>query len=179
MCRNNYVVHWDGDGYNNTKRLHCPYLVPDNAAHKDKHGDSVSVVVQYKPKTNFSHHKSLAHLWNDYYQGYNEAISSYPRLIIRYEDLIFHTSEVVKSICHCTGGRLKSDDGSIEYSVESTKNGQHGHRAQITGLIQSLVKYGHKKSRLNMLKETDEAFAREAFDRKLMEEFGYVQPPKN
>ena len=39
----------------------------------------------------------LVHLWNDWYTEYLEA--SYPRLLVRFEDLIFYPQQTTNLIC--------------------------------------------------------------------------------
>jgi hypothetical protein len=53
------------------------------------------------------YHDSMVHHWNDWYMAYVNA--TFPRVMIRFEDLIFHPVNVTRTICHCFGGVLDSD----------------------------------------------------------------------
>ena len=47
---------------------------------------------------------SIAHLWNKWHEGYHDA--KFPRLMIRYEDLLFYTKQTITQICDCVGGEM-------------------------------------------------------------------------
>ena len=122
MCRNSYSAHWDGQ-----HGIMCPELKND--------GDWNEVHVKFGPGS--THHKSLAHMWNDWYGEYfygnytmkqmwndwygeglynanttkdtlivkgNNVTAPFPRLMIRFEDVIFFPYEVTQQICKCAGG---------------------------------------------------------------------------
>ncbi|KAI2514086.1 hypothetical protein MHU86_470 [Fragilaria crotonensis] len=75
-----------------TLRSNCPAL--DEA-----------VLIRYPTFHNTTTHKSLAHLWNDWYEPW---LSQHlgPRLLIRAEDVMLFPQELVESVCKCLGGRL-------------------------------------------------------------------------
>ena len=103
MCRHPYSVSW------RHTRVHCPNIVTDSSDEvAGIHGQrspekSVAVTVRYS-KSNSTHHKSLAELWNDWYGAYYEA--PWPRLIVRYEDLLFYPEFIVTKACQCAGGKI-------------------------------------------------------------------------
>merc|ERR1711983_112282 len=45
--------------------------------------------------------------WNTYYKQWVN-VSSFPRLIIRYEDLLFHPKKVIDKVCQCGGGKINT-----------------------------------------------------------------------
>ena len=97
MCRHSYQVNWDHD------KEHYPNLVPLTETDRKGAGggDMVPVRVRYSP-TDIAHHDNLASLWNDWYALWTGA--DFPRLVVRFEVLLFHAEEVVGKVCECGGG---------------------------------------------------------------------------
>ena len=108
MCRNPYevsIIRPSGK---------CPKLVPKNR---------VVISPSHGKIRRFSYsYDSLVDMFSDYY---NEWISnaSFPSLIVRYEDLLFHPKVVIKQVCSCAGGKMR-DDGSFSLVENSAK--RHG-----------------------------------------------------
>ena len=117
MCRHSYNANWIHVSD------HCPNLIANEDDVKKfskimSVGDIVPVNVRYNNE-NITHHKSLANLWNDYYlEWYIEA--KFPRLIVRFEDLLFRAEHVIGKVCYCAGGKIKD---SFEYLAETAKKG--------------------------------------------------------
>lgn len=167
MCRHNYAAHWK---YNTT---HCPNLIP-NAADLLAFPDLTSGVpprvrVHYSEFNKY--HTSLAHFWNDWYNDYVHA--PFPRLIVRFEDAIFHPKLLTKIACECAGGRLNK--GRFRYEVESAKRGK-AHGTEKTSYVDALIKYGTEQGRYNGFEPADLKYAVENLDSKLMDSFGYKFP---
>lgn len=112
-------------------RLNCPNLLID--------GDNWNeVTVTYGAGTDT--YESLLHLWYDWYQQYmpkSSSVGDFPRLIVRMEDLVFHTESTVTQICECAGGNTYE---KFTYVVDSAKADSPGHDAS-TGLLQAYLKY--------------------------------------
>lgn len=170
MCRHSYSANWPH------KMKHCPNLLPneeDFAGYKDMYADAkrredpVPVRVRFKPK-NSTDHTSLAGLWNDWYGNYNN-ITSYPRLIVRFEDFLLYPEEVLKSICECAGGALEKQFSIV---TESAK-GNSGSHSGAMGLLMALQKYGNEELRRSEFTERDAEYARIHLDPTLMKIFGY------
>lgn len=140
-----------------------------------------------------SHYKSLGHLWNDWYGEYMYGNSTttnvsggtitnapFPRLIVRFEDIIFFPFEVTKQICACAGGILghRNDDkdvanGTFHYVVRSAKAGMgHGPASQRNGLIDSWVRYGSDDPKV-AYSSFDVQVAKEVLDPWIMDTFEY------
>lgn len=180
MCRNSYSASWAGKGDVSS----CPQL--------KKNGDWNEVDVKFGPGS--THHKSLAHMWNDWYGEYfynNYTMNStmedrinltapFPRLMIRFEDIIFFPYEVTQQICNCAGGVLghRPDDTDVanstfHYVVRSAKTGGgHGPASQRNGLIDSWVRYGKSDPR-NEYDDESAGIAEEALDKLIVKAFGY------
>lgn len=164
MCRNSYAANW------RHKPEHCPNLVPNQLDRKmGAKGDTVKVNVRYN-STHITHHKSLVNLWNEWYRGYYDA--TFPRLIVRSEDMMYHTEEVITKICTCGGGIMRDD---FKYVLDSAKSGP-GHKADANGLVGAMVKYGNSTLRIKGMTKEDLTFAEKELDPELMEAFGYLMP---
>ena len=178
MCRNPYTAKWKGVHDKKT----CPQL-------KTKEVD----VDQYNPVdvvfgSGSTHHASLASMWNDWYGEYmfgNETTASdsettdapFPRLIIRFEDVIFFPYEVTKQICSYAGGVIahREDDkdvasNSFHYVVRSAKKG-FGHGEKRNGLIDSWARYGTDPKQ--NYSEEEIQIAKEILNPLFMDTFGY------
>jgi hypothetical protein len=168
MCRHEYGANWHHDA------SHCPNLVPsqlDQAMFPSLRGKStVAVVVQYKEFD--QSHDSLAGFWNDWYNDYIKA--PFPRLIVRFEDVIFHPKEITRIACECAGGEI--GDGPFRYIVESAKKGAV-HGTDKTSYVDALIRYGTEKDRYSGFETADLEFARTNLDPELMRLLEYKFPP--
>ncbi|GAX11406.1 hypothetical protein FisN_22Lh079 [Fistulifera solaris] len=172
MCRNPYGVKWPHHPD------HCPNLVVNEIDQKHFGGEwhtAIAVTTKYTfgtPKKNNVqklqiHSASLVHLWNDYYREYLD--STQPRLMIRYEDLLYHGPAVLTAISTCVGMALLPQ---FRYVTETSKT--HGKGA--TDFRQALAKYGHATARLTPLTAVDQQFARHMLEERLMKTFQYQYP---
>mmetsp|Transcript_6976 Transcript_6976/g.19752 ORF Transcript_6976/g.19752 Transcript_6976/m.19752 type:complete len:250 (+) Transcript_6976:33-782(+) len=91
MCRNPYMVQFHG-----IRSKSCPSL-PVAATNVTVNWSNVD------GKARTLTYPSLVHLWSDWYQAYVDA--DIPRLMVRYEDLLFDTERTVGAICSCVGGK--------------------------------------------------------------------------
>ena len=166
MCRHAYAANWRHfEG-------HCPNLVPITPEEKEKlHGDeTVKVNIRYRD-TNITHHDSLADLWNTWYGDWMDV--EFPRLIVRFEDLLFHAEYVLTQVCECAGGQLYNVS-DFKYSVDSAKQGK-AHKGA-NGLVKSITKYSDKAKRLKSFTNQDLSYSIKTLRSDLMETFGYVSP---
>mmetsp|Transcript_8708 Transcript_8708/g.24121 ORF Transcript_8708/g.24121 Transcript_8708/m.24121 type:complete len:258 (+) Transcript_8708:497-1270(+) len=165
MCKNPYTARWK-----HTK-ANCPNLADD-----DKNWNNLTV--KYGAGT--QDYASLAHLYNDWYHGYTQH-ASYPWIMIRMEDLIFHTYDTIHQVCECAGGQLVSDNNSnetarrqLQYPLDSAKADSPGHDTS-TGLVQAWIKYSRAPD-VSSWTRTDIQAAREILDADLLDVFGYQLP---
>ena len=180
MCRNPYTAKWTGMHHQKT----CPEL-------KTNDGTYNPVDVKFGPGS--THHESLGHLWNDWYGEYFYSSSNstdsqnkkttdapFPRLMIRFEDIIFFPYEVTKRVCECAGGVLghRQDDKDVanntfHYVVRSAKAGfGHGPAEHRNGLIDSWARYGSRDPKDEYADEEIQ-IAKDILDPLFMETFGY------
>jgi len=168
MCRNSYAADWPHS------KEHCPNLILNE---KDRahniHGNPATgrttVTVFYKA-TNTTQHDTLVGFWNDWYGDYIAA-KEFPRIIVRYEDILFHTTEVVQQICKCGGGTLKTD-GIISLIAASAK-GSEGAHAGANGLLSAILRYGNPTARIEGMTKDDLDFAGSHLRKDLMNIFHY------
>ncbi|GAX17766.1 hypothetical protein FisN_24Hh167 [Fistulifera solaris] len=169
MCRHPYGARFVHD------HIHCPGLVPsehDRERHpkelKDK--ETIPVVVTYPGRR--AHFDSLAHFWAQWYREYLEA--DYPRLIIRFEDMIFHPRKVLSLVCECAGAKPKQE--AFSYVVGEGKWGNKVHEGS-SNMISAMIRYGSNSSRLTQMSEADLELAYRALDPELMDLFQYPRVP--
>ncbi|VEU35654.1 unnamed protein product [Pseudo-nitzschia multistriata] len=215
MCRVRYSAHWF-----HVVPDHCPNFVPNeverewfNKTKKEirKHYNNdpwkVDNVVD---KANFTldktvvplwvryhsenrQHKSLAHMWADWYNDYYEA--NFPRLMIRLEDLVFYPHETLKMVCECAnddddGDEQKASfeyvgDENLELSLESAIKGKGDkvdniHGKDRTGLLGAMKKHAGKYSdehRLTGMTPSDMEFAEAVLkESDVFKDLGYQRP---
>jgi len=168
MCRHSYAANW----YHSEE--HCPNLIP-NQVDVDHRGITlnsgpIGVSVRFQPDL-IPQYESLVGLWNDWYGDYM-SVNSFPRLIIRSEDLIFHLEEVLTQVCHCGGGEV---EGDIKMISESAKGDIKAH-ANANGLIGAISRYGHSEKRTEGMTKDDLHYAQATLRKDLMDFFGYLYP---
>jgi hypothetical protein len=157
MCKHPYTAKWDhldGD--------QCPDFNPDN---------NLKTKVKYAGF--YRNHDSILHHWNDYYNEYLNA--DFPRLLVRYEDLLFHPKELTKSVCECAGGSMRRDDNFI-FIVDTAKKGDaaHGSMSARTGYVDAMIKYGSEEKRYGKyVAKRDLEYIRDHVDTNLMTLLSY------
>ena len=212
MCKSRYSAHW----YHIVPD-HCPNFIANHIekewffkkrAEVRKHyeGDpwKVDNVVE---KANYTldkeviplwvryhsenwQHKSLAHMWTDWYKDYYDA--EYPRLMIRLEDLVFYPHETLRQVCECAIGgddTTNAGDGYFEYigdeslilSLDSAiKGGDNIHGKDRVGLLGAMAKHAGPFSvshRATGMTKEDLEFATNVLkESETMSFFGYKVP---
>lgn len=205
MCRHGYETRWW------RVPQHCPNLVPNKY---DKRGGypvvgrgEIAVRVKFatpyighepepdKMNRTFVNYTSMVDLWNTWYgQWYNV---EFPRLMVRFEDLLFHAEETITKVCECGGGRMRTnfrymegkpiqclfDGGTFRNfssppflsSSAAPAKGTTGVHSGSAGFLASLVNYGNSTLRMKdiMKWEKDSEYFNEHVDKDLMELFEY------
>eukprot|EP00547_Thalassionema_nitzschioides_P016806 CAMPEP_0194237226 /NCGR_PEP_ID=MMETSP0158-20130606/4273_1 /TAXON_ID=33649 /ORGANISM="Thalassionema nitzschioides, Strain L26-B" /LENGTH=418 /DNA_ID=CAMNT_0038971177 /DNA_START=28 /DNA_END=1285 /DNA_ORIENTATION=- len=160
MCVNRYTAKWAHSQGN------CPHLLKDVSSMT-----TTELTVRYGDyEDSFD---SLAHLWNGWYNQYREE-ATYPFVMVRFEDLIFHTKNVTTQICHCAGGEIRTDRPFF-YIVDSAKEGP-GHGRDRTGMVKAWIKYGNPMPPRADFSADDYKAAIAFLDSDLMDIFGYQHP---
>jgi len=97
---------------------------------------------------------SLVHWWAAWNGAYLNA--SFPRLIVRFEDLLFDTERTVKTVCDCAGGTM-TKRFSNEDSV--SKDATLGHAGAVNDRGKALRLYRSEYERYRNYKAADLRFA--------------------
>jgi hypothetical protein len=178
MCKNPYAAKWP-------HHEQCPNLQISSPVSQDgTKWNEVTVKYGVGSET----YLSLQHLWNDWYNGYlNVSLpsspstleisdeASYPWIMVRMEDLVFHTVETITAVCECAGGHLYPNQ-SFYYLTESAKADSPGHDTS-TGLTQAWIKYSRPLPPEAGFVRSDYDAARSAIDPTLMQLLQYHHPP--
>ena len=141
MCRHPYEARWRHDP------KHCPNLVPNRFDRGRKPGEgTMGIKVKFATKhignepipdnknKTFIEYDSLVDLWNIWYNEWHNA--TFPRLIVRFEDLMFHAEETVFKVCTCGGGTMKD---TFRYCEDSAKGQGGPHAGSVSTLYHLLV----------------------------------------
>lgn len=164
MCKSPYAAHWRHTA------LHCPNLVPTDAD-RERFKDHEMVNETFRVKVIFDkeqifYWKSLVHLWSNWYRYYLEA--TYPRLMVRFEDMLFHGPVMMKKIAECVGAETP-----LEWKPQTKSAKGHGSG---TDFLKAVQKTGDAAHRVMNLTPEDLQFAAENLDRQLLEIFRYQIP---
>ncbi|KAL7432890.1 hypothetical protein ACHAXM_004312 [Skeletonema potamos] len=176
MCRHSYEARW------RHTLDHCPNLVANELDIGKKKGEIIPVFVKFATKhigdepmpdpknRTLIKYNSLVELWNRWYMEWTAA--EFPRLMVRFEDLLFHAEETISQICDCAGGTMRP---RFRY-VEDSAKGDYGPHAGSAGFLASLVTYGNSTKRMKdiLTDEADYKYAKENLDMQLMRDFGYA-----
>mmetsp|Transcript_15636 Transcript_15636/g.31761 ORF Transcript_15636/g.31761 Transcript_15636/m.31761 type:complete len:451 (-) Transcript_15636:1303-2655(-) len=175
LCRHPYSARF-------RHRHLCPNLVPDEKDKGKRPGDkTINVIVRFATKhygsdplpgpTNktFVDYDTILDFWSIWYKQYLDA--DFPRLMIRFEDLLFHAEETITEVCECGGGTMNS----VFRYVEDSAKGQKGPHAGSAGFLASLITYGNRTLRMNetLTTHADVEYFRTHVDQDLMNIFSY------
>jgi hypothetical protein len=162
----NYAAQFD-----HNKEM-CPNIVPypeDILVHpRYANKKYIPVHIKYDGGLKIQY-DSLPQVWNDWYRQYINV--TYPAVIVRMEDLIFHAETVIPQLCECAGAKFK---GTLMHSAE-VRNQNHGIELNATanGLLRSVVRYGNITNRRKGYPTNQLEAAHKILDPVLMDLFAY------
>jgi hypothetical protein len=173
LCRHPYSAQWKHS------QQHCPNLIPNEVdismgyiESKEEEDylikEGIPLTIYYASRRKVTH-KNLVDAWNTWYGDYIEA--KYPRLIVRFEDLLFHTEMVITQACRCFGGEI-INGSYFTYHVDSAKPDIGAHRGGY-GLREALLKYSDVSKRVKSLTKDDLVFAKKVLNKTMMDLFQY------
>ena len=177
LCRHPYSAIWK-----HSPDRHCPNLIPnevdkslgfvrDEEHEKELKENGIPVVIRYaSPRKKI--YSNMAGAWNTWYSDYVNA--DYPRLIVRFEDLLIHAKTVVTQACHCFGGEIIDND-NFKYQTESAKANVGAHRGS-SGFVEALLQYSNADNRTQLFTTDDLLFAKRVLNKTMMEMFHYSTP---
>ena len=105
MCRTPYAAKFRKGGC-------CPSPLDP----KRQGSGTRNVTVNFKKGFPAERYAHLLGMWNAWYAAYYA--SSIPRLLVRYEDLLFAPKRTVRAVCECVGGKLKKDFDSFSEAAK-------------------------------------------------------------
>lgn len=173
LCRHKYATNWFHS------KAHCPNLVPNehDYGHRGitRMTKSIPVRVRYQDRDDMVvQYNSMLDFWNTWYSDYlNE--KEFPRIMIRFEDILFHLDEVMTKICECGGGEVKQNKDGMHLKEQAAKKGTVHNGS--SGLLSAITKYGSATHRLDGMTKEDVEFANENVSSDLMELFSYTYAP--
>jgi hypothetical protein len=196
QCKANYDAEWM-----RAPHRHCPNLVPidkdwETRLRSRASGTTmfdtyaVDVKIHQTGLQYTDHYASLADMWTEWHRQYLNA--DFPRLLIRFEDFLFHREHVMAKIHECAGIHSSNDnngsgrrpgDGEddsnsiklppvVKYRLSEGKS--HGRSSD---LLTALTKYGASKGRYAGMATDDLQYAAKALDPQLLQLFHYPPVP--
>ena len=199
MCRQNYAAIWyhipgpeghcpnfipsdvEREWFNKSRRKVAEYFHYDwpkvrNVILKANFTlDMKTIPVSVRYKVEVARHESLVHFWKEWYQEYYDA--SFPRIMIRLEDLVFYPYETLKSVCDCVGGTFATK-ANLFLRGENIKNQSivaHS-RTQKTDLKSAFFLH-LRSNRTHGMTSADKEFARIVLDNSVVRQFFGYKPP--
>ena len=109
----------------------------------------------------------LVSFYNDYYQQYLRK-ADYPRLMVRFEDMLLMPHAVLKAISDCAGVEMTS-----QISFQTTSSKGHGSK---TNFVHAIAKTGNAARRTQLMTADDLELARTVLDSDILETFQYQLP---
>jgi hypothetical protein len=203
MCGSPYSLEWQRN------RSHCPNLVEEkplifpSSSHLPTEGSQVRI--RWGPSGNYIRTwPSLVEMYNEWYTEYVENTANVSRIIVRFEDLLFHTEYVVNAIRECVGATwvhttnvtnnhtnmAEDTDGTLQpeqqpifqYAALPAKT--HPYFAKYkppTSLISAMIKYGQDptgRHRMGNMSPDDARYATSQFNPELLRTFHYQINPQ-
>ena len=209
MCGSPYSLEWQRNA------THCPNLV--NVDHwndrsklsafsnnnNDKPTQGSQVRIRWGPTGNYIRSwPSLVEMYNEWYNEYVVNTQNISRIMIRFEDLLFHTEHVIDAIRECAGAKwihttnvttnIQHENGTVtvaveerpvfQYTVSPAKS--HPYFIQYkppSSYISALIKYGQDdingRNRYGSMSRADIEYAQTHLDPELLKLFHYQINP--
>jgi hypothetical protein len=131
MCRHPYIVKWEHS------LVRCPNLISNGELDNKTIGKPTPAHISYPSNNSTFYFPSLAHIWSEYYRQYEKA--DYPRLLVKYEDMILHPKRLTAELCECVGGEMNASAFSL--IADNVKHGHSEHgKQQKEGFVTAIVK---------------------------------------
>lgn len=164
QCKEPYATHWK-----HSKR-HCPNLVPDDLDRKGygelKNASEIPVHVIFD-KNQVFYWRSLVHLWANWYHYYLR-MATYPRLLVRFEDMLLHAPAILKKVAECAGTTVPE-----QFTFQTASSKSHGSG---TTFLKAITKTGNEPIRVEGMTKEDLEYAKQQLDPELMRLFQYRHP---
>lgn len=126
--------------------------------------------VRWRKERHAYSYDSLVKLWSVWNAEYLN--SEMPRLVVRYEDLLWRTRETISRVCACVGGTPSPSADFILVSA-SAKSGV-AHANADTGRDSAVAKYANESKRYEFLTDADMSLFHAHADPNLLASLGYT-----
>jgi hypothetical protein len=147
-----------------------------NTPKKRKRKKTIGLIIEYHPSNErwrkTVEYENFVDMWHTYYSEYLNA--TFPRLIVRYEDLLLHSNEVIPQICECVGGQIVNNTNGIHPDRDSAKNNREF--GITSNLVDAIMRYGSSKKRIEGFSKGDLAYASSNIRKDMMDQFQYSSP---
>jgi hypothetical protein len=189
QCKMSYDAEWM-----QVPHGHCPNLVPipadwDTPLRRKPLNEAPLDTYQVTVRQNSPRdpgqeivdtYDSLADMWTEFHKEYDNA--DFPRLMVRFEDLLFHRETVLSQIAQCIAPPSSSLSRNHQhhpntvwkYRLHSVK--EHGPLSKFD-LVSGVIQYGTSRGRYAGMADEDVRYAARALDRKLLQKFHYHPGP--
>lgn len=160
MCKASYKAVWT-KGYQDR----CPNLVPsvlERTMPQFRNMSTFEVIVEQNQPERYA---SLADMWLKWYRLFLEA--EFPRLIVRFEDTIFHAEKVMDQVTKCFNRPMQRP---YQYLLERSKN-------RSSEFSEVLGRYGSEAGRYDHLTHEDALYFTSIILPSMMEMFHYPRVP--
>ena len=142
MCRNQYECRFRHRASHRTQT--CPSPVKET-----------ETTMRYQP-TRPAHYDSLVHFWRAWNGEYLNATE--PRLLIRFEDLLWNSEATIKQVCECVGGKILK---RFTQAHGVSKDARLGHTGPVNDRSKALKLYSSWTERFRNYDRTDLDFVRD------------------
>lgn len=150
----------------------CPNIIPypgDARAHP-RYGKMRYIPIRAKYDSHLHiKYESLPHMWNEWYRQYVNV--TFPAVIVRMEDLVFHAETVIPQLCECAGAKFRGD--LVHTAVVTNTNSGIDLTDPRMGLMRSVVSYGNIANRRKGYATNQLEAAHKILDPTLMDLFAY------
>lgn len=154
MCRMEYAAR-----FRHGQAQCCPSPLDDTRAE-----------VRWRKERRAYSYDSLVKLWSVWNAEYLDF--ELPRLVVRYEDLLWRTRETVARVCACVGG-TPSRGADFNLVSASAKSGV-AHANADTGRDSAVAKYANESKRYEFLTDADIDLFHAHADPRLLDALGYT-----
>ena len=152
MCRMPYVAR-----FRHGQAQCCPNPVT-----------KTSTVVAWQRGDKPRRYSSLPKLWSEWNRAYYDA--DFPRLMVRYEDLLWRAEATTTKVCDCVGGTMLPNFDPV---TRSSKAGEGHGTGQVNDRATAAAKYANESRRYEFLDDADVAYVAAEIDPRLVDAFGY------
>jgi hypothetical protein len=138
------------------------------------HTSEIRFNLRWAPHPRTMKYESLMELWNAFYGPYLNA--TFPRLLVRMEDIILYLPQVIEEVRECVGAYSKHD--KIEaYTARAKSHGNKLEQQQKdNGLLSNLIKLADANLRIADMSDLELEYSQSKLDPELMKILQYQMP---